>query len=170
VPVNDQYQVTVTKENYSEVSRQVGVDQSQKTVGFTVNRSPRVTISPSQDRVVTGESVEVRITNEYDNPIGNVSVSLDGDSVGTTDAQGRLSFVVENQGEHTISATHNGNSAEYTIQGVQAATSPAETDTATETDSEDGDDGGSSTFGPGFGPVAVVLALLALTLLARRRD
>ena len=166
VPVNDVYDVTISKANYSEVTRPVDVEEGPKTVDITVNREPAISISPSNDRVVTGESVEVRITNEYDTPVSNASVSLDGEQVGQTNAEGRLSFVVESQGEHTIRATHQGNSAEYTIEGVTAATTRAQqNDTTTE-----GDDGGSSTFGPGFGPVAAVLALLSLALLARRRD
>jgi len=166
VPVNDQYAVTVSKANYTSVSETVRVNEQPRTANFTINRAPSLSISPSNDRVVTGEPVEVRITNEYGTPVSNVSVSLDGDAVGRTNAQGRLSFVVENEGEHTIGATHNGNSAEYVIQGVRAATTrPGTTVTTAATTTEP-----SSTFGPGFGPLVAVLALLAFALLAFRRD
>jgi len=166
VPVNDNYDVTVTKENYTEVSRTIRVDEDPRTVNFSVNRAPELNVQPSNDRVVTGESVSVRITNEYGNPISDVSVTLDGNAVGETDGEGRLSFTVEGEGEHTIAASHDGMSAEYTIQGFSGSTPTA---TATETSTAAETTEPSTGFGPGFGVPALVAALLALALLARRR-
>jgi hypothetical protein len=165
VPVNDNYDVTVTKENYTEASRTVRVDEQPKTVNFSINRAPELNITPSADRVVTGEPVSVRITNEYGNPISDVSVTFDGNTVGETDGQGRLTFTVEGEGEHTIAASHEGMSTEYTIQGFSGTTATAtETSTAAETTEP------SNGFGPGFGLPALLAAVLALALIARRRD
>ncbi len=167
VPVNDNYDVTVTKDNYTEVSRTIRVDEEPKTANFSINRAPELNITPSADRVVTGEPVSVRITNEYGSPISDVSVTLDGNAVGETDGEGRLTFTVEGEGEHTIGASHEGMSAEYTIQGF-SGTTPTTTATETSTAAETTEP--SSGFGPGFGLPALVGAVLALALLARRRD
>jgi hypothetical protein len=167
VPVNDNYDVTVTKENYTEASRTVRVDEQPKTVNFSINRAPELNITPSADRVVTGEPVSVRITNEYGNPISDVSVMLDGNTVGETDGEGRLTLTVEGEGEHTIAASHEGMSTEYTIQGFSGTTATA---TATETSTAAETTEPSSGFGPGFGLPALLAAVLALALIARRRD
>ena len=167
VPVNDNYQVTVSKENYTEVSRTVRVDEEPRTVNVSINRAPELNITPSADRVVTGEPVSVRITNEYGNPVSNVSVTFDGNAVGETNGEGRISFTVEGEGEHTIAASHEGMSTEYTIQGFSGST-PTVTATETSTAAETTEP--STGFGPGFGLPALVAALLALALIARRRN
>jgi len=64
-------------------------------------------------------------------------------------------------------AVPNDASGEYTIAGNASTTSAAATNETTVTVGEEVET--SSGFGPGFGPVVAVIALLAAALLAHRR-
>ncbi|PSP91078.1 hypothetical protein BRC78_04760 [Halobacteriales archaeon QH_8_68_33] len=94
-------------------------------------------------------------------------MSLDGSTVGETNDQGVIDVSVETAGNHTIEASADGLSGTATVTGVQPA--PDETPTATATPTPTPTTEPSGAIGPGFGPVAALLALLAVAVLARRR-
>jgi PGF-CTERM protein len=164
VPVNSNLDVTVSKANYTEVTETLRTGEEDMMLNVTIQRTPSISVDPANDRVVIGESTSVTITNEYGNPVEGASVSLDGSSVGETDANGQLSVTIESEGEHTVSAQADGLQAETVIQGVRAATSTAApTATATATDTQAPET--TSGDGPGF---TAVLALVALLVVAGR--
>ena len=120
-------------------------------------------------------------------------VSLDGDS--TTGAQDDSFFVTEAVAETTdatttaddsagtdtmttettdgAATTEAGTTGQDTTEQERTETGASETTAATDggdtTSGGDDGDGSSGAFGPGFGPVAAVLALLAAALVAARR-
>lgn len=164
VPVNSDLDVTVSKANYTEVTRTLRTDEQDTMLNVTIQRTPAISVDPANDRVVIGESTSVTITNEYGNPVSNASVALDGTAVGETDANGQLSVTIETEGEHTVNAQADGLQAEAVIEGVRAATStaaPTATRTATTTAAPETTSGD----GPGF---TAGLALVALLVVAGR--
>jgi len=105
--------------------------------------------------------------DEYDDPVPNASVTLDGSAAGETNANGVLSVPIESAGNHTIGANARNLAASATIQGVEPA--PDETPTATPTPTPvPTTTEPSGALGPGFGPVAAIIALLAVALLGAR--
>jgi PGF-CTERM protein len=169
LPVNRQYDVSVTKDGYDTTTLDISVGESALEETVTINRSPNLTVTPANSRIVVGETVEVTVTDEYGEPVADATVDLDGQEVGTTNEDGVISVPIEASGEHTIEAAAEGLSAEATVEGVSGAdATPTDTQTtATETTTTTGGVPGGA--GPGFGPVVAVLAVVGAGLLARRR-
>jgi PGF-CTERM protein len=167
VPVNTQVNYRIQKAGYRNQTGSFRIQESAKAVNITVRRIPALEISAANDRVVTGETVQVTVRNEYGEPVSGASVSLDGTEVGTTNDQGVYSVRVESAGEHTISTKRGQTGAQTKVTGVEAATdSPTPTAASTPTPT---DEIPLPVSTPGFTPVAGLLALVAFALLALRR-
>jgi len=170
MPVNDAYEVTVTKPGYDSVTERLRVRESETALNATIQRTPAITLRADNDRVVVGEPVRVTVADEYGNPVPNASISRAGTTIGETDVDGVRSVPVESAGNVSISAEADGRTAEITVEGVgsggastataTATTSPTATDTPT---------GTASGLGPGLGAAGALAALLVVGLLARRR-
>jgi len=170
VPVNARLDVTVGKENYTEVTQRLRTNEEDTSLNATIQRTPAISIDSAASRVVIGESTSITVTNEYGEPVTGASVSLDGENVGETDDSGQLSFTIETEGNHTVSAQADDLDTEVTVQGVRAATDRPTTETATATATATGTEAPTTSgTGPGFGPVATLIALVATLLIARRR-
>lgn len=170
-PVNRQYDVTVSKDGYDSTTRSISVRESATGVDISIQRTPAITVTPSNQRVVIGETVRVTVTDEYEDPVSGATVSIDGEAVGETDEDGEVDVPIDDAGEHTIGASVSGLSDEATVEGVDPdaddATTPTETE-PTETNATIEDDG-DGVAGPGFTPAIAVLAVALVALLARRR-
>jgi len=162
VPVNREYEVTITKEGYRSVSRTVAVDEAPVELNVSIQREPAVNVTAANERVVVGESTSVTVTDEYDEPIADASVSVEGSQAGTTDERGALSVEIPGADEQTIEVTVDGLSDTVTVEGIDPGTEAAtatrtatvtEAATATETTTTGGG-------GPGFGPLVALVALL----------
>ncbi|MBV0902111.1 carboxypeptidase regulatory-like domain-containing protein [Haloarcula salina] len=165
VPVNDRYDVTVTKDGYETVDRTVRVDESETAIDVAIQRTPALTLTPTNRRVVVGETVRLTVVDEYGEPVANATVSQGGSEVGLTDAEGELSATVPSAGNVTFTATADDLSATANVTGVSAdgdggAATPAPTQEQTPT-------GTTDAGGPGFTAGLAALALLAAALLAR---
>ncbi len=182
LPVNDNYQITVLLDGYQETTTTLRLDQTPTEVELQTQRDPSISVNQLQNAIVVGQPTQVTVTNSYDEPVGNARVSLNGNSVGRTDAQGQIVFNITEAGSNTIEAEANGLSASTTLEGVDPNATPDDgTDNAddgqqTDDGAEDSDDesadddsGSADAIGPGFGLLAAVGALLTLALLARRR-
>jgi len=168
VPVNDRYEIGITKPGYASVTRELEVEESAVSLNATIRRIPAINITTDNQRVVVGEPVRVTVTDEYGDPVANASVSVDGSTAGETNENGVVSVPIESAGSHTIGASSGDLTASATVEGVEPA--PEETPTATPTPSPvPTTTAPSGALGPGFGPLAALVALLAVTLLARRR-
>jgi uncharacterized protein (TIGR03382 family) len=180
VPVNARTRVSVTKPNYSAVTRRLVVGEDATTLDVSIRRTPALAVRPANDRVVVGESVTVAVTDEYGDAVEGATVQFDGDSVGQTDTDGELSVTIESEGTHRIAASTGNLTAAATVEGVRAATetpSLTATPTPTATRTATAADAPTTTapsfgFGPGFTPVTALVAVLVaigLVLLRRRR-
>jgi len=170
VPVNRDYEVTVSKDGYGTETTTLTVGESSVSYEATIQRTPEITLQAAQGRVVVGESTTLTVTDQYDQRVEGATVSFEGDTLGTTDSRGEFVLGVERAGNITIRVTNGDQSASISIEGVEqsaaltATQSPTETtEPATATPTSDG--GG----GPGFGVLAAVLALVATLLLGRLR-
>ena len=123
-----------------------------------------MTVRPAANNVVVGENVSVEVTDQYDDVVPDAAVSLNGESVGVTDQQGEITVPIRTEGEQSIRVETGAASKTITVTGVAISTPQP---TTTETGD---DDDTSSGFGPGFGPLVAIVALLAVALLARRRQ
>ncbi|WP_459194770.1 PGF-CTERM sorting domain-containing protein [Halosimplex sp. J119] len=173
LPVNDAYDVTVTKPGYESVTRELTVRESETALNASIQREPAVVVQADSDRVVVGEPVRVTVTDEYGNPVPGASVSAGDSSVGETDENGEIRVPIESAGNVTISAESEGREDTVTVEGVQAGgggDTPTATANATATPSTDSPTETSTGFGPGFGITGALVALLLGAIAARRRD
>lgn len=118
LPVNAKYTVTVTKDGYETAERTVSVAESPRTVSFSINREPALSVEAVNERVVVGEKVQVTATDEYGERVANATVAVDGETVGTTDADGTYRATIDGGGEHTITVRKDGVSGSVTVEGV----------------------------------------------------
>jgi len=170
VPVNDNYDVTITKPGYESVTKQLRVDESQASVNATIQRTPAVNVEVGSNRVVVGEPVRVTVTDEYGTPIDGATVTRDDSEVGQTDVEGVISVTIERSGNVTISAEARNRADSVTVEGVQPGGDDTPTATATPTATPTDTTTTTSGSGAGFGVAAAVLALVLGALAARRRD
>lgn len=171
VPVNTAFSVTVSKPEYESLTTTVRVRESDQRVNVSLNRTPTLTVEPLNRRVVTGESVVVEVTDEYTEPVANATVLLDGEAVGTTDDEGRVTVRIEEPGNHTVVATTDAlSSAPVTIKGIAEAGSTP-TATATDTSTASATPTETEVGGPGFTLLTALVALgTTLAVLTRRQE
>ncbi|WP_181686591.1 carboxypeptidase-like regulatory domain-containing protein [Halorhabdus salina] len=184
VPVNTQQAITVHKDGYTTNTTTVTVNESSIEHNVTISRTPDLQLQSANDRVVVGESVRVVVTDEYGQTVSGTTVSVEGDTVGTTDSNGALTVPIETAGELAVVATTDGLRAEATVEGVEPAAeetatvtetdTQTETTTATETTMTTSETDtpesttATTTSGPGFGIGVTLVTLLSVALLGRR--
>lgn len=176
VPVNTRVVLDVSKEGYEGTSRSIGIRETDRNVSVTMNREPRLEAVPGNERIVSGEQVTVSVVDEYDDPVENATIRLDGDDVEETGDDGTASVRIEEVGEHEIVAVRDGLESEpVTVRAVAdetetptATPAPTSTPTATpfETPTPTPTEGGTA----GFGIVLALVAVVVGVLLARRRS
>ncbi|OYR44956.1 carboxypeptidase-like regulatory domain-containing protein [Halorubrum sp. Hd13] len=168
VPVNAAYTVEVVTDGYDPSPERVRVRESPRSVNATAQRTPALSVTPANDRVLVGETTRVTVLNAYDEPVAGATVEVDGEDVGETDARGEIEVPISSAGDRTIVASDGGvESDPATVEGVETAD---EADPSANGSNDTGDDGSGDTDdgAPGFGVVAAVLALLAAAVAAGR--
>ena len=164
VPVNARYSVVASRDNYDGTQRQLNVREEPRSITVTAQRTPELTLSAANNRVIVGESTRVEVRNAYDDPATGVEVRMDGDVVGETDDRGEVSVRVDTVGERTIIA--NDGRVESNSIAITGVDPDADSSTPTETVDES-----TTEETPGFGVVAAVAALaLSFAVYARRAD
>jgi PGF-CTERM protein len=194
LPVNTDYTVVVTREGYDEVRQAVSVNQRDRTVALTINRTDNLSLSVGTSRVLAGNTVEVTVTDEYDERVEGATIRADGEAVATTGADGVASVRLADVGNYELVADDGDvESGGVTVRAAEAATTtapptstqppttapptstqppttqpptPTATGTDAPTDTESDDDGGGS---PGFAVGAALAGLLGALLMLRRR-
>jgi PGF-CTERM protein len=175
-PVNTRPTLRVTKAGYRTVEREVAVGAENATVSVDLSRTPALTLSAVNERVVAGDRTVVTVTNAYGDDVAGATVTLDGERVATTDDEGEAGVRIDDPGEHTLRANTDGlASNEVGIAAIDpdAGAGGTATDAATPTATTTGTGTATGTEtgagGPGFTPALAVLSLLAAGLLAGRR-
>lgn len=185
VPVNDNHEVSVTKDGYDTNATTIRVGEAAVTANLTIQRTDGVSIDPANERVVVGETVRVTVTDEYGESVADAEVTIDGESVGQTDGQGVLSVPIESAGEHTLAAASGALEASATVEGVEASgdepsepsEEPEDTESPEPTDTDPATPENEPTasplppttdgVGPGFTIVGALVACLVAGLLRR---
>ena len=165
VAVNTQYEINVSKDDYTPTEETVNVEESETVVNVSINRAPELNID-APNQTVIGQSINLEVTDEYDEPVANATITRDGETVGTTDDAGELDVTVREAGVQNYTVSGDGTSATISVEVFD----PDATDAPQMTTSGEGTatSGGS---GPGFTAVSVVAAVALLSLVAlRRRD
>lgn len=169
VPVNSDLDLTVTRDGHEETTRSVTIGESKREINVSISRQPAVSLKSVNNRVVTGEKVVVRVTDEYGDPVTGATVKHNGDEVGETGESGELTVPINESGNHSLVATVEGlSSSEVTVEaisGERPTRTEAEATTSAEQLTVPQRLGVSS---PGFAPLSAVLALLTLSVLALR--
>lgn len=168
-PVNVRTTLQVDKKGYRGKSRDVRIGESDTNVTVEISREPSLTTEATNERIVTGERVPIVVTNAYGEPAPGVTITLDGDTVGTTDTEGEFAARINESGGHTLRATDGGvRSNEVSVEAIAppgsdtaAPASPTPDATATATETE--------AVTPGFTAVIAVFALFSAAFLLRRR-
>jgi PGF-CTERM protein len=169
VPVNSRVEYTITKDGYPDQTGAFQVNESERRIRITTQRTPAISLEAANNRVLVGESVTVTVRNQYDEPVAGVGVSTGGQRVAETNDQGIARVPVESTGNLTITAQRGQASGQVTVRGVEAAAEETPTPTPTPADSPT-DENPLPVSTPGFTPIAALVALLAVALLARRRN
>ena len=167
LPVNTQYTVEVSKDGYETTEQSVSIGQQATTVNVSIQRTPELNVAaPSQ--AIVGQSIELEVTDEYNESVPNATVTRGGEDVGTTDANGEVDVTIPSAGQVNYTVSDGTAEATIAVEGYDpdATDIPENLSTPTSTPTETATSGGS---GPGFTPVTAVVALLALSLLAYRR-
>ncbi|EMA03844.1 PGF-CTERM protein [Haloarcula vallismortis] len=166
VPVNDRYDLTVTKEGYETAERRVRVAEDETSIDVDIRRTPEITLTPDNRQVVVDANVRFTVTDEYDEPVANATVSRNGTEVGQTDADGEVTATVPAAGNVTFTATAGDLTTTTNVTafrpGEETTNGAATTPEQTETETTDGS-------GPGFTVALTMAALLVATALAHRR-
>jgi PGF-CTERM protein len=166
VPVNDRYDVTVTKEGYETVERRVSVAEDEKSIDVEIQRTPEITLTPDNRQVVVNANVRLTVTDEYDEPVANATVTRNGTEVGQTDADGEVTATVPTAGNVTFTATSGDLTTTTNVTafrpGEETTNGAATTPEQTGTETTDGS-------GPGFTVALTMAALLAVAAIAHRR-
>ena len=175
LPVNSRYTVTATKDGYQSNTTTVSVGTTSGERTLVINRERALNVTAANERVVVGETVQVTVRNEYDEPVADADVRVSDETVATTNTQGTARVPIETAGNRTITVESDGVSSEpLVILGIATATpepdtTPTATPTATAVSSPSPTPDELPVGMPGFTPVAAVVAMLAVALLARRR-
>jgi len=176
VPVNTEHTVRATKSEYESARTRYSVGESSGNIRLTIQREPTLVVEPTNRRVVVGESTAVSVVDAYGDPVTNATVSLDGESVASTDGSGQARVTVGSDGNHTVSASAGGLESEgVTVVGVavgEETPTPTVTATAPPTASASPTPVPTTTSVslPGFGPAVAVLGVVLAALLFARRD
>ena len=169
VPVNAAYTVEVVKDGYDATPKRVRVEESAISTNVTAQRTPALSVAPSNQRVLVGETTRVTVRNAYEDPVTGVTVEVDGEAVGETDERGEIDVPISSAGDRTIVARDGGiESDPVTVEGVETADEVDGND-SNASDSDDDGSGDTDDGAPGFGVVAAVLALIAAAAAGRRR-
>lgn len=163
-PVNDEYDVTVTKDGYDTNTTSVRIREESKSLTVAIQRTPGLDLATANERVVVGESVQVTVSNEYGEHVDGASVAVDGESVAETGPDGEASVPIESAGTRNLTASYGDLTASATVEGIDPGADATPTDGGTSTD-----DGTTPNFGPGFSAVAALGALLGVGALLGRR-
>jgi hypothetical protein len=166
-PVNARPTLRVTKDGYRTVSREVAVGEANESLTARISRTPSLTASAINDRIVAGQRAVLRVTDAYGDPAAGVTVTLDGDPVGTTDDDGEFAVGIDAPGEHTLRATDDGVASEpVTVDVVDADATPTPAATPTATTATTPTETEASA--PGFTVVVAALSVLVAARLFRR--
>ena len=169
VPVNAAYTVEVVKDDYEATPKRVRVEESAISTNVTAQRTPTLSVAPSNQRVLVGETTRVTVRNAYEDPVTGVTVEVDGEAVGETDERGEIDVPISSAGDRTIVARDGGiESDPVTVEGVETADEVDGND-SNASDSDDDGSGDTDDGAPGFGVVAAVLALIVAAAAGRRR-
>lgn len=165
VPVNSEFEVRVSKDGYRSTTERFAVGEEDRSVTYDIRRTPALTVTPANARVVVNETVRVEVTDEYGEPVAGAAILLDGREVATTDERGVARVGIDAAGEHEFVARHDGVSADpAVVEGVRPGADT--TTTATPTATPEPTPTAESTTGadgPGFtGPLAVLAVAVAL--------
>ena len=174
VPVNSQVSLSISKEGYTTSTRTISVGEQSTDVSVTITRTDSLSVAAGNTQVVAGQNVRLEVTDEYGDPVEGATISVDGEAVGQTDAEGVYSATLSDTGAHDITASKEGvTSSVVTVEAVEPASDATPTETAPpsvdESSASPSPSATSSNTVPGFGFLVAVLALAAVALVAGRR-
>lgn len=174
VPVNTRQTVSFTKKGYVPVEETMTIEESSLTLDTAIQRADEINVTVLNDQVVVGQPVFIEVVDEYDDPVTDGTVLLDGTEVATTDEDGRARLTLETKGEHSIRVRKDDvDSGETVVTGVIASTETTTTTTTSTTTTTETTTTEATTTEvpiPGFGPIVAVVGVLgALGFAVRRR-
>ncbi len=163
LPINSNFDVTVSKPGYEPVTRNLPVGRDDTTLTVAINREPSVSLDTGSRRIVVGEPVQVTATDEYGDPIPDLGLAVNGTVIARTGPDGEADVPVESAGNVTITASVDGAEDSVTVEGVRSGGQQVATGNASASETDGG-------LGPGVGPLGALLAIaLGAGLRARRR-
>jgi len=110
LPVNTEYTISFTKEGYESVNRSLDLEEDDRELTTNMTRIPELVVTPDNDNIVINETLRVTVTDEYERPIANATVSL-GDETVETDENGEAVLNATADGQFNLTAEQGGQTA-----------------------------------------------------------
>lgn len=175
VPVNAEFDVVVSKDDYQKVRGIVRTRERDTALTIQLSRKRNLSVEPFNRNIVVGERVSVKVTDEYDAPVAGATVYRNDQSVGQTDANGEAVIAIPDTGVHQIHAENETISSEpVTVSGVSPDgddTTPIATPTPSPSQGTPSVTLTTTSPGqPGFGIISLLFAGLLLGWGWRRKD
>ncbi len=177
VPVNTELTVTFSGPAHETVERSVETGEEQISLEVELNRDDTLNVTVHTADVVVGQPAFISVTDEYDDPVPNATVWLNGDAVTETDTDGWARIPIETVGTHVITVEDETTTSNETeIRGVNAA---EESPTVTTSDATETTEAAATTTPtestdapiPGFGLLVGMIGMaLAMVLVLGRRS
>ncbi len=110
LPVNTDYTISFSKDGYESVNRSLDLEEDDRELTTNMTRIPELVVSPDNDNIVVNETLRVTVTDEYERPIANATVSL-GDETVETDEDGEAVLNATTAGQFNLTAEKSGQTA-----------------------------------------------------------
>ncbi|NEO85297.1 MAG: DUF4347 domain-containing protein [Spirulina sp. SIO3F2] len=113
---------------YTLTADAAALPTAQFTLGNTAGEPRRVTVMSGNHQTAPtnqafGQSLRIRITDEFNNPIANENVTFTVPSLGASGILSNPVVTTDSNGVATVSLTANGESGSYTVQAVSGSQS-----------------------------------------------
>jgi len=126
LPVNSWYRIVVERDGYESTRQRIRVNQDDRSVSLAINRTNDLTLDVETTQVLAGNSFRVTVSDEYGDRVSGATITVDGESVATTDADGSATVRLDEPGRYDLVASDGSvDTNAVTVRAVEAATTTA---------------------------------------------
>jgi hypothetical protein len=167
VPVNTRLTVRFEDGAYDQTERTVSIEESDTTLEVSLDRANALSVSVLTNQVVVGQPAFIAVVDEYEDPVANATVRLDGEAVVETDADGEARIPIDSAGTHEIEVSDGEVTSNVTeVTAIAESATVTETETQTTAPETETPTGTTESQSPGFGPIVTILGVLVALVIA----
>ena len=110
LPVNTDYTISFSKDGYESVNRSLDLEEDDRELTTNMTRLQDLVVTPDNDNIVINETLRVTVTDEYERPVEDATVSL-GEETVETDENGEATLNATTAGQFNLTAEKNDRTA-----------------------------------------------------------